>query len=118
MNENTQVNDRKLMIFDLKNNYKSIVLTCDEGYAPIMEYRDTLIEKLGFTIENEYGLEDIIYELSYQNKQYSLKYICDEEMIIFEAIINNDEELKIFRESAIHMLNEREKKTANEKTKK
>lgn len=111
-------NNHRLLELDLKDGFRCIIITSDEGYKPMMECRDMLINDLGFTLISEYGLTDMVYDLSYNNKQYSLKYFGLDDLISFETVINNDEELKIFRMAANHIINERDKKRIDDKTKK
>lgn len=94
----------------LDNNVRSIYITDDEGYKPIIECRDILIDEMNFTLETEYGITDMTQDYSYQDKKYFLKYLSDLDLIVFQSAPKNVEELNLYRGLASRLINERKKK--------
>lgn len=92
---------------------KSIIVAYDEGYQPIIEFRDILINKLGFQLETEYGITDMTQIFNYQNKKYELKYYSEDDMIFFETNVKDESQLNFFRTVAAYLKKENISKKEN-----
>lgn len=95
-----------IFFFKVGNDRYSTIIAGDVGYKPIIIYRDFLIDKLGFTLENDYGLTDMIQEYTYKGNTYYLKYLSyDLDCISWEIKIPDGKIPKTFLDVAI-MLDE------------
>lgn len=93
-----------LTVVARSDNTYSTVISLDVGYRPLLLYRDHLINELGFTLENEYGITDMTQEYSYKGNSYSLVYWSyDLDMIMFNVHAENEKIPKCFFETALYL---------------
>ena len=62
----------------------------DCGFEPLLRYRDCLINELHFTLENEYGLTNMVGDYTYQGNSFILEYDMDCDTIYFSVDIKNE----------------------------
>ena len=104
------INNQKLIEISKDNGLKSIIIIYDEGYQPIIEFREILINEVGFKLEKEFGITDMTQIFTYKNKEYILKYDSDEDVILLEANIENEIELNFYRSLAAYLKSKHQKK--------
>lgn len=103
------MNDDELIISPYSGNKQMILITGNEGFEPMFECKQILINKLGFVLVNEFGVTNMIQDYLYNKKQYSLNYIGRMNLIVFMSEINNDLELKEFKNLGKMLIEERRK---------
>ena len=94
----------KLTMFTSNDGKNVVVLTCDEGWKPVIAMRDCLIETYGLELTLEYGLTDIIYSFDFGGHALNLRYISDEEMITLETYANDPALLRRLRQMAVDLI--------------
>lgn len=92
----------KTLFFKRSSGGYASIINCDAWYKPMIIYRDFLTEKLGFTLEKEYGLTDIFHEYTYKGYTYYLKCLSDGIDVISWEFKSTDEKIpKTFLDVAI-----------------
>ncbi len=90
----------------LRKNQLSILIESDVEYRAMLLYRDCLVDELGFTLENEYGLTDMIQTYSYNGNTFCLEYDSYvDEMIFFNVHFENEKIPKCYFEVASYLQN-------------
>ena len=92
-----------LFVVITTDNKLMSIITYDTGYEPLLIYRDYLIDELNFTLENEYGLTDMVNEYTYHGNSFILKYdmLCD--AIYFSVDIKDEKIPKCFFETISYL---------------
>ena len=101
--ERINIDDQELVELVRDDGSRFIVLLTDEGYEPMLRYRDILLEKFNFELLSEYGLIDMVNVFSYKNNNYTLCYDCDGEMVSLETHPRTDDELNEFRKISAYL---------------
>jgi len=78
-------------------------ITGDLGYEPLLIYRDCLTDELNFTLENEYGLTDMVGNYTYNGDSYRLQYDMDCDAIYFSVDIKDEKIPKYFFETVSYL---------------
>ena len=94
--------NQKIVEF-VEKDVHSIVINMDNGFEPIIKYRDILTEKLNFQLISEYGITDMTQIYNYENVQYILYYNSDEDMITFDSKYNDEKQIEKYREIAAYL---------------
>ena len=82
------------------------LLTCitgDSGYEPILIYRDCLTDELRFTLENEYGLTNMVEKFTYHGNSFILEYDVDCNSVFFSVDIKDEKIPKCFFETISYL---------------
>lgn len=85
------------------DNKLSTAITNGGGYEPILLYREYLINECGFTLENEYGLTNMIGVYSYNGNFFVLEYDVDCDAIFFSVDIKDEKIPKCFFETISYL---------------
>ena len=83
---------KNLLIQRRKGEYV-LCLAGDMGYRPILQYREALINRLGFVLEEEYGVTDMVQKYSCQGFSFTLEYMGYDMDAIFFRVHTEDEEI-------------------------
>lgn len=82
------------------------LLTCiteDSGYEPMLIYRDFLVDELNFTLENEYGLTNMVGKFTYQGNSFILEYDVECNSVFFSVDIKDEKIPKCFFETISYL---------------